>query len=603
MSEIPKISILSKTDTKDFKQLETLLKKFIIDTYVRNKQEFSSLKGKNKIELVNNAINEFDGKHELSVLSKQEIEELTKNIEFQIDTAKKEIQNSTDKNIQTRYYILKDQDKVVSFQQVQISKSKQPQLIEGWRNLAYSEPEYAGKNGSIIDSKGNIQQGIYNELIYEDVENWFNENNVNYERTCTGVNMLPNILAYIKAKKFVPFSKNSETIFLEKYKDKEISSSTATKIYIQYHENLIRNQSKTQDEILETIQNTKEFDELSEEQKAGLVQCYLKEDEKQFTLSPEKMEMLNNYIQLTIESLDKNTDYNFIHNLSKIAIKEFKKPIINAPPSIKSFTPEQSIKIASDFIENNKLSTLSDIPSNTKFKGNIKDVYSIIHQVYSKDLPDSSLMSEAIPQCFESMLSKYLVEQGISTSSDISAIEKEKILEHYTSSAETFFKLELAKIKEQNGTISLNDINQLKISNNISDEQLNSGFALLASSNPSINSSAKYMISNFIYPELLKQYSNDPEKAKKTLNEIIKEPNDLNNTLNALNISHDTKGILTLIQSANEQIETLDEFEKPHTQMKEVAKNGICRERISDDEVKKALQVENKELSKDTKTL
>ena len=40
-----------------------------------------------------------------------------------------------------------------------------------------------------------------------------------------------------------------------------------------------------------------------------------------------------------------------------------------------------------------------------------------------------------------------------------------------------------------------------------------------------------------------------------------------------------------------------------HTKMKEVAKNGICRERISDDEVKKALKAEEKELSKDTKAL
>ena len=40
-----------------------------------------------------------------------------------------------------------------------------------------------------------------------------------------------------------------------------------------------------------------------------------------------------------------------------------------------------------------------------------------------------------------------------------------------------------------------------------------------------------------------------------------------------------------------------------YIKMVEVAKNGICREKISEDEVKKAISIENKEKSKEDKAI
>ena len=95
MSEPLKISVLDRTDTEDFEQLMRLLKKFTIDTYIRNKTEFAELRGNKKIELVNSAISEFEGQSEPSILTNEDIERLKKDIESQISSAKELIDKRT----------------------------------------------------------------------------------------------------------------------------------------------------------------------------------------------------------------------------------------------------------------------------------------------------------------------------------------------------------------------------------------------------------------------------------------------------------------------------------------------------------------------------
>ena len=296
MAEPLEISVLDRTDTQDFEQLMYLLKKFTIDTYIRNKPEFSELRGSKKFELVNNAISEFGGESKLSILTGEDIEQLKKDIDSQINSAKELIDNRTNGNTETRYYILKDGDKMVSFQQVQLANRKENNRIEGWRNLAYIEQEYSGERGQVIDSRGALQEGLYSEIIYKDIGQWFEENGVNYERTCTGVNMLPNILAYVRAKGFLPFSKNEKIIFLEKFKDNKVDRTTLIKAYKLYCKHRQRSEHKDKNDILEEIQSTDEFEELTKEQKQGLVECFLKEEEKEFEIPPEKMALANRFI-------------------------------------------------------------------------------------------------------------------------------------------------------------------------------------------------------------------------------------------------------------------------------------------------------------------
>ena len=138
MNEPLKISILDKTDSQEFEQLVMLLKEFTIDTFVRNKPEYAELKGSKKYEIVNRAIQEFEEQSELSILTQQDIEQLKIDIESQVNSAKELIEHRINGNTETRYYVMTDKDRMVSFQQVQLSKGKVDDRIEGWRNLAYT---------------------------------------------------------------------------------------------------------------------------------------------------------------------------------------------------------------------------------------------------------------------------------------------------------------------------------------------------------------------------------------------------------------------------------------------------------------------------------
>ena len=73
-----RINVINRTDTEDFKQLCELIKKFTIDTFIRNKPENSKLKGNKNKELVEKSIREFEGLEDLSVLSSKDIEKLIK---------------------------------------------------------------------------------------------------------------------------------------------------------------------------------------------------------------------------------------------------------------------------------------------------------------------------------------------------------------------------------------------------------------------------------------------------------------------------------------------------------------------------------------------
>ena len=74
-------------------------------------------------EKIRRAIEEFNGKERLSILSNEDIEQIKKDIETQIKDAKNHI-NINKENVETRYYIMKDGDKMVAFQQAQVSKKQ-----------------------------------------------------------------------------------------------------------------------------------------------------------------------------------------------------------------------------------------------------------------------------------------------------------------------------------------------------------------------------------------------------------------------------------------------------------------------------------------------
>lgn len=649
MSEPLKISVLDRTDTQDFEQLMVLLKKFTIDTYIRNKPEFSELRGSKKFELVNNAINEFEGKSELSILTNEDVEQLKRDIDSQIGSAKELIDSRTNGNTETRYYILKDGDRMISFQQVQLAKRKENDRIEGWRNLAYAEQEYAGKSGQVIDSRGILQDGLYSEIIYEDIGQWFEENEVNYERTCTGVNMLSNILAYIRAKGFLPFSKNEKNIFLEKFMDYKVDRTTLSKAYKLYCQHRQRTEHKNKDEILEEIQSTNEFRELTEEQKQGLVQCFLKEDEKEFEIPDDKLQMLNGFIHENLKNRSNSTDYNLLHTISGMMTRGLNVKDRHISEITTPSTENQTKKIALQFFKDldqelyEKVKTIVEGDSEIDFnmykldktedfsrtkgdgwpvhtktpcvmskdgksavyvpcKGTVEDIYLLVHELshtldlIQNDNPTRNILGEVTPYCFEAMLSQYLVENGIATKEEVTNREKRNIVSHYDDGVETFAKLELMGIKEQQGDIKQEDITAMQKRYGITNRQLGYVLGRLAQSETNVDYKARYMIAQLIYPHYMEQYEQNPQSAIRTMKKYFEQikTNNFEGSLQTLGINPSIDSIQELIETANRRISSLE-----HTRMfseDEIGKATINVPTTQKDESKKKIQTTEKTL-------
>jgi len=649
MNEPLKISILDKTDSQEFEQLVMLLKEFTIDTFVRNKPEYAELKGSKKYEIVNRAIQEFEEQSELSILTQLDIERLKIDIESQVNSAKELIEHGINGNTETRYYVMTDKDRMVSFQQVQLSKGKVDDRIEGWRNLAYTAQDYAGKFGQVIDSKGNLQNGSYSKIIYDDIGRWFEENGVNYERTCTGVNMLQNINAYITAMGFLPFSKNDKNIFLEKFKDHVVSRTTLRKAYSLYCQHRQREESRNKKQLLEEIMNTPEFDELTAEQKQGLVQCYLRESEKEFEIPVDKMQMLNSFIDENLRNRRNSTDYDLLYRVSGMMTNGVHIKDRHTNPITKPSSEEQTKDVALQFFKGldlelyervkNILEGKSDfafnmyklkededfsktkddgMPIHTKTpcvmsrngksaiyvpcKGTIEDIYLLVHELshtfdfIENDNPTRNLMGEITPHCFEAMLSQCLLENGIVTREDVTNREKESSISHYDDGVETFAKLELMRIKEQQGEIKQEEIVQMQKKYGITNGQLGFVLGRLAQSEPNVDYKARYMIAQLVYPHYMEQYKQNPQKAIQNLKDYFEQikSNNMTGSLKTLGIEPSIDCIPGLIQECNDRLQDLEQTRLFSEE--EIGKSTINTPTIKKDESKKKVQSAEKSL-------
>ena len=164
-------------------------------------------------------------------LSDDELEFLKRDIKDRIDFVINSMKNIS-KDKQTRYYLVLDKNKVIAFQTAQVRKENN--RIEGWRNFAYTDNNYKGKIGEVIDTYGDIKTGILSNLLYESTTKWFSEENVVAEKTATGKHMYKNIKIYIIKKGFVPEKMDDKKIYLIKDYKKNKSKVELKQIYENY---------------------------------------------------------------------------------------------------------------------------------------------------------------------------------------------------------------------------------------------------------------------------------------------------------------------------------------------------------------------------------
>lgn len=199
-----KVEIITNTNCNEYYELKSLIKEFAVNVFLVQKYSFTN---KTKLEK-QIAINNYD-----KYLSEEELKRLEEDISSRIELAKKLIDNET-KNKITSFYIIKDEQQVIGFQTAQIRMNQG--RAEGWRNYAYIKPNYAGRIEDIEDTYGEVKRGNISNVVYENITQWFKENDVTIERTATGKNMYKNILVYIILKGFVPERVDNERIYLIK---------------------------------------------------------------------------------------------------------------------------------------------------------------------------------------------------------------------------------------------------------------------------------------------------------------------------------------------------------------------------------------------------
>lgn len=160
-------------------------------------------------------------------------------------------------------------DRVVGFEMAQISKEKNNRIV-GWKPWMYIQKEFRNSNQKFIDEQGKEKNKNVTLQLDRYVENWFEENDVNYQKTSTGINMLPNIVTYIGLG-FKPVSKNENNVFFEKDMEHPLSKEEiknlirdAKKGKICTKEGTFRQRVKSDLSLEEQKNNSEKFEKIND---------------------------------------------------------------------------------------------------------------------------------------------------------------------------------------------------------------------------------------------------------------------------------------------------------------------------------------------------
>ena len=338
-----------------------------------------------------------------------------------------------------------------------------------------------------------------------------------------------------------------------------------------------------------------------------------KNRDSQYTHSKFELPNLNKFIYENMQNRERSTDYILLYRISKIMSNELKIKDRHINEITKPISEKQTKEVTLQFFKeldqelyekakkiidgNSDISfnmymldgnedfskTKSDgMPVHTRipcvfsrngksavympYKGTIEDIYLLVHELsHTFDIGKNNnstrnMLGEVTPACFETMLNQYLIEKGIATKEDTTNREMGRIVHYYDDAVETFAKLELIKIKEQQENITHKNFIEIQKKYGITNRQLSYVLRRLANSESNVDYKARYMNALLIYPHYMEQYTEDPQKAIRTLKEYFKQikANNFENSLKTLGINPCIESIQKLVETTNRRIEILE---------------------------------------------
>lgn len=346
-------------------------------------------------------------------------------------------------------------------------------------------------------------------------------------------------------------------------------------------------------------------------------------EEEKLQLSNDRLEALNNFIDLNLRNRRNSTNYHLLYDVSKMMTFNLKLGDRHIKEPDKPYSLEETRKIVLDFyndLDSELYEKVNDIVSgNSKFefrmyylkdvddfsevdengfpkfskgpcvkslddksvlyipcKGDIDDAYLLAHELsHTFDItdrynPTRNVMGEVTPYSFEAMFGNYLIKRGIISEKEAAEREKREIISHYDDGVETFAKLELMEIKERQREIKQEDISKIQEKYKINSGQLDFILGRMMRGEDNVDYRARYMMAQLIYPHYMEEYERNPKEAVKKFKEYFSriKDNDFEGSLRALGIDPKMESVSMLIDKNNKRISNIEK-------VRHLEKNGF----------------------------
>lgn len=165
------------------------------------------------------------------------------------------------------------------------------------------------------------------------------------------------------------------------------------------------------------------------------------------------------------------------------------------------------------------------------------------------------LLAETTAIAFEQLFRDYLLQNTLYSKEEILHNQRNRIKSVYNHAESVYANLLLARIKEKNGKISNEDIEEIMRNNNLSVQDARFIARSVISDKGNMQMHKRYAIAGLLAPTIVQKYRKDKEQGKVLLKRYLEEikKNNFKGALSTFEITTSSEDISKLIQVLNEE--------------------------------------------------